>query len=113
MALTFVLFVAALNLAASSTSAKVTLPRVPKCSGFSTGKISALVGVGRLHLVHTLVHGTSCTYYGVSAAKANALATTSVPYQQIKYVPSLMITIEATTKTLICAGPPSQAPGPV
>jgi hypothetical protein len=100
LALTFVLIVAALNVVLSSASAKVTLPTVPTCSKFSTGKISSLLGVGRLHLVHTLVHGTSCTYYGVSAAQANALATKSVPYQQIKYVPSLMITIEPTTKAL-------------
>lgn len=98
--MTFVLFVAALTLVVSSASAKVTLPKVPKCSGFSTGKISSLLMVGRLHLVHTLVNGTSCTYYGVSAAKANALATTSVPYKQIKYIPSLMIAIEPTTKRL-------------
>jgi hypothetical protein len=100
LALSFVLIVGALTVAVSSAPAKVTLPVVPKCSRFSTGKISSLLLVGRLYLVHTLVHGTSCTYYGVSAAQANALATKSVPYQQIKYVPSLMIAVEPTTKAL-------------
>ncbi len=100
LALTFVLIVAGLSVVASSASAKVRLPTVPRCSGFSTNKISSLLLVGHLHLVHTLVHGTSCTYYGVSAARANVLATTAVPYQQIKYVPSLLISILPTTKAL-------------
>ena len=100
LAFTFVWIVAAFTVSVSSASAKLTLPAVPKCSRFSTGKISSLLQVGPLHLVHTLVHGTSCTYYGVSAARAAALTTTAVPYQQIKYVPSLSISIEPTTKTL-------------
>jgi hypothetical protein len=63
----------------------------PNCSKFSTRKVSRLVGVGRLHLDHTLPDGTACTYYGVNAAQANKLAMTMVPYTQITYYPSLMI----------------------
>lgn len=37
---------------------------------------------------------------GVPRAKANALATKMVPYNQIKYVPSLQISVETTSKEL-------------
>src|ERR1700722_16288921 len=75
-------------------------PAFPTCAKFATGKVSRLVGVGTLHLDHTLVHGTSCTYYGVNAAQATKLATTGVPYTKIKYYPSLLIAVTPSTKSL-------------
>jgi hypothetical protein len=75
-------------------------PTFPTCAQFSTAKISRLVGVGRLHLDHTLVHGTSCFYYGVDAAQSNKLASKQVPYNQIKYYPSLTIAVTPATKSL-------------
>jgi hypothetical protein len=75
-------------------------PTFPTCGAFSTSKVSSLVGVGRLHLDHTLVNGTSCTYYGVNAAQASKLATTQVPYTMIKYYPALMIAVTPATKSL-------------
>jgi hypothetical protein len=75
-------------------------PAFPTCAAFSTSKVSSLVGVGRLHLDHTLVNGTSCTYYGVNAAQADKLATTGVPYTMIKYYPALMIAVTPATKSL-------------
>lgn len=53
-----------------------------------------------MHLDHTLVHGTSCTYYGVDAAQAAKLATTGVLSTKIKYYPSLMIAVTPATKAL-------------
>jgi hypothetical protein len=85
---------------AASPAAGKTHPTFPTCGAFATGKVSHLVGVGKLHLDHTLAGGTSCTYYGVSAAQATKLATTGVPYQQIKYYPSLMIAVTPATKVL-------------
>ena len=79
------------------------LPKTPTCTLFSTAKISALLATGRMYLDHSFHAGpdSNCTYYGVSATEAGALVQDQVPYNQIKYYPSLMITIETTTPTLL------------
>jgi hypothetical protein len=89
-----------LGLPASSVARSDHHPAFPTCSAFSMGKVSRLVGVGRLHLDHTLVHGTSCTYYGVDATQAAKLATTGVSYTKIKYYASLLIAVTPATKAL-------------
>jgi hypothetical protein len=53
-----------------------------------------------MYLDHTLVHGTSCTYEGLTASHAAELANKQVAYNQITYYPSLMIDIQTTTRTL-------------
>jgi hypothetical protein len=80
-----------------------TLPTTPTCTLFSTAKISAVLRTGRMYLVHSFHAGpdSNCTYYGVTRAQASALANDSVPYNQIKYYPSLMIAIETTTPALL------------
>ncbi len=101
LALAVLVAAGALTVSVTAASGKVPkLPTTPTCARFSTRKVSTLLGVGRMYLVHALVNGTSCSYYGVNAAQANALATRDVPYNQIKYVPSLMIAVQTTTKTL-------------
>jgi hypothetical protein len=72
----------------------------PKCTAFSTHKISDLVEVGKLYFSNSLARGTSCFYYGIPPAQANKLATKAVPFQQIKYVASLQISVLPTTKSL-------------
>jgi hypothetical protein len=101
LAIAVLVLVGALAVPPTGADAKVpTLPTTPTCAKFSTRKISALLGVGRMYLVHSLVNGTSCTFYGVSAARANQLVETQVPPMQIKYVPSLMIDVQSTRKRL-------------
>jgi hypothetical protein len=85
---------------AVSPAAGMVHPKFPTCKKFATAKVSRVVAVGKLYLDHTLVHGTSCTYYGVDAAKATKLATTGVPFSKIKYYPSLMIAVTPATKFL-------------
>lgn len=91
---------AAVALPSSPASAKVVHrhPTFPTCADFSQRKISDLLGVGRMYLNHTLVRGLACTYYGLPPAQANALATKSVPGNQITYIPSLFISIERSRK---------------
>ncbi len=85
---------------AVSPAASKTQPTFPTCRAFATAKVSHAVGIGKLYLDHTLVHGTSCTYYGVDAAKATKLATTGVRYSKIKYYASLTIAVTPATKFL-------------
>ncbi len=92
--------VLALGLPALSVARTEHHPAFPTCAAFSLAKVSRLVGVGKLHLDHTLVHGTSCTYYGVAAAQAAKLATKGVAYTKIKYYPSLLISVTPATKAL-------------
>lgn len=94
-----VLVVVGVAFSASAVVGKVR-PTFPTCGAFSTSKVSRLVGVGTLHLDSTLVRGTSCVYYGVSAAQATKLATMGVSYTKIRYYPSLMIAVTPATKLL-------------
>jgi len=92
------------SIAGGTAVAKVTpLPTTPTCTRFSTAKISTLLGTGRLYINHSFHAGqdSTCTYSGVTAAKANALVNDQVPYNQIKYYPSLMIAIQTTTPALL------------
>ncbi len=84
----------------SPASAEQARPTFPTCGSFRTAKLSRLLGVGKLFLDSTQAHNTSCVYYGVDAARATKLATTSVPYTQISYYPSLMIAITPSRKSL-------------
>jgi len=94
-----VLVVLGVAVLASAVAGKVRRT-FPTCGAFSTSKVSRLVGVGELHLDSTLVNRTSCVYYGVTRARASQLATTAVPYTQIRYYPSLMIAVAPATKSL-------------
>jgi len=77
------------------------LPTAPTCGRFSQRKVGNVLAVGsRMYLDHTLVHGTECTYEGLTAKQSALLANKNVPYQQIKYYPTLMIDIQTTTLTL-------------
>jgi hypothetical protein len=98
-----IVFAGAVAAALPSGIGAKTLPTTPTCTLFSTSKISALLRTGRMYLDHTFHAGpdSDCTYYGVSAAQAAKLANDAVPYNQIKYYPSLMITIETTTPALL------------
>ncbi len=90
---------------ASGAAAKKmrTVPTTPICTGFSTAKISALLATGRMYLDHSFHAGpdSNCTYYGVTPAQASMLVNDGVPYNQIKYYPSLMISIQTTTPALL------------
>jgi hypothetical protein len=86
--------------AASAVEAKV-MPTFPTCGAFSAGKVSRVVGVGKLYLDSTLANSTSCTYYGVNAARATKLATMGVAYTKIAYYPSLVIAVTPATKSLV------------
>lgn len=83
----------------ADASARMSAPG-PKCTAFSTHKISDLLEVGKLYFSNSLARGTSCFYYGVPAAQANKLAMKDVPFRQIKYVASLQISVLYTTKAL-------------
>lgn len=86
---------------AADAAGRKTLPTTPTCGKFSSRKVSDVLAVGsRLYLDHTLVHGTSCTYEGLTAKQSAVLAGKQVPYNQITYYPSLLIDIQTTTKTL-------------
>jgi hypothetical protein len=75
------------------------LPINPTCSKFSPQKVSKVLAVGRrMYLDHTLVHGTSCFYQGLSPKQAAALEKTQVPYNKITYYPSLEIDVQKTKK---------------
>lgn len=89
-----------LGLSASAVEAKV-LPTFPTCGAFSASKVSRVVGVGKLYLDNTLANHTSCTYYGVSAARATKLATMGVAYTKIAYYPSVIIAVTPATKSLV------------
>jgi hypothetical protein len=97
--LAVVLVVLGLGLSASAVAGKV-LPTFPTCGAFSTSKVSRLVRVGKLYLSSTLVHRTSCIYYGVNRAQATNLATMGVSYTKIRYYPALMIAVTPATKFL-------------
>ena len=73
-------------------------PSVPRCSSLSVKAISKLVGVGKLYLDHTRVHGTSCDYYGWSQKQVDN--PPDVASNKIKYVPSLLISVIPATRTL-------------
>jgi hypothetical protein len=103
LAVVFIALAAIRTGAASLASGKVPVLRTtPTCTAFSTGKISALLQSGRMHRVHAFRAdiASSCTYYNVSAAQANALSTDDVPWNQIHYVTSLEIGITETTHRL-------------
>lgn len=77
------------------------LPGVPRCASFSAKKVSDVLRSGRrMYLQHTLALGTSCTYYGLTVMQADGLADTQVPYNQITYYPSLLISAVETTRKL-------------
>jgi hypothetical protein len=92
------------SMAADVAAKKVqTVPTTPTCTLFSTAKISALLTTGQMFLNHSFRAGpdSNCTYYGVTPAQASKLVGEEVPYNQIKYYPSLMISIQTTTPTLL------------
>jgi hypothetical protein len=77
------------------------LPGVPRCGSFSAKKVSDVLRSGRrMYLQHTLADGTSCTYYGLTVKQADELTNTFVPYNQIIYYPSLLISAVETTGRL-------------
>jgi hypothetical protein len=84
-----------------SASAKhPKLPAVPRCGAFSAKKVIDVLRVGRrMYLQHVLL-GTSCEYYGLTIKQANKFAETFVPYDDIVYYPSLMISAVETDKEL-------------
>ena len=91
--------VLSVSIGGTPASAKPKLPAISNCAKFPVGKIGKLLGVGKMYLDHTLVHGGQCTYYGVPAKTANEYPK-SVPYTQIKYIPALLISITDSTKVL-------------
>jgi hypothetical protein len=92
---------AVVGISAAGASGKQKHPTSPTCADFSLHKVSHVLGIGtRMYLSHTLVHGTSCTYAGVTNSRAKQLATDNVAWNKIKYYPSLLIDVQTTKKSL-------------
>lgn len=70
-----VVVVLGLGLSASAAAGPLH-PAFPTCGALSAARVTRVVGIGRLYLAGAIAHRTSCTYYGVPAAKATKLATT-------------------------------------
>lgn len=99
--LVVVLVLAVLGVSPAPAVAKVKKPKSPNCAHFSARKVSDVLDVGkRMYLAQTLilVGGSDCTYQGFTKTKANQLASTQVPFNQITYYPTAMIDILKTTK---------------
>lgn len=85
---------------ASASAKHPKLPAVPRCVSFSAKKVSHVLHVGKSMYLQHAVLGTSCEYYGLTIKRATKLAKRFVPYEQIVYYPSLMISAAKTSKVL-------------
>ncbi len=92
LALLAVALGAMLSFAATGASGKTPGPSSPKCNRLSTRKLAKLVHQPKLYLDHVSVRDLMCTYYGVPKKIADN-PPAAVPSSQIKYYPSLSISV--------------------